>query len=117
MSIVDELTHKRPGVFCVGDRIRWHAHKNLIANGFPVEGKSSVHEIGMSTTGTIAIVMVSIEQSLTGRGWIGAAWCTHADEPAVLPRTPDKACRWCRGTGSVLLVFSHAPCDCVGGGT
>lgn len=115
-------------VIRVGDRVRWVAPdeyaQRLIAQGFPTSGESVVHEIKPSSVpgheGTMIARIDIPGHSISGQGWVALSWCTLADVPAVpvpVPRTPDRACRYCHGTGAVLLVFSHVPCECVGGST
>lgn len=107
-------------VIRVGDRVRWvapeDAHRYLTPLRLPLSGEDIVvpWTIPQPQPGGY------VQLAKLGLG-ISVTWCTLADEPAVpavpVPRTPDRACRWCHGTGAVQLVFSSAPCDCIGGGT
>lgn len=106
--------------FRVGDRVRWTApteadRSRLTIHGWPLADECTVLEDPTRSPYGITYVYVTASYSTMGRAACPVSWLEHVDDaPASRePRAPDKACRWCHGTGAVLLVFSHAPCECV----
>ena len=96
-------------MICVGDRVRWVAPEDAVAHckrvGFPVEGEDTV------VRWTIPYPQPGGYVQLETLGYgISVTWCTLVvrDVPA-----PGRAsCRWCHGTGVVLMLFSNVPCEC-----
>lgn len=111
-----------PRPFRAGDRVRWtaptEADRAMLASlGRPTEDECTVLSEPESSFG-VRFVYVTASYEPTGHAACPVSWLTHIDDvPAPAKRDPDKQCRWCHGTGAVLLVFSHAPCECVGGGS
>lgn len=103
--------------FVAGDRVRVVVPEDeseiVREKGLPLEWDATVTE-GMYEIPGHSPVTLPKTPGCHDHGWVMTSWLTHLDGPAIAaPRAPDRACRWCHGTGAVQLVFSSAPCECV----